>query len=58
MFTLAAGDDPDPEPTPTGCQCPAPGKAVPLSADLGSALVGALTLLTLALARVLNRNLW
>ena len=58
LFTLAAGDDPDPEPTPTGCQCPAPGKAVPLSADLGSALVGALTLLTLALARVLNRNLW
>ena len=58
LFTLAAGDDPDPEPTPTGCQCPAPGKAVPLSADQGSALVGALTLLTLALARVLNRNLW
>lgn len=57
VFTLKEGED-VPGPQPGGCQCQQPGKAVPLSADPGTALMGALTLIALACMQGLHRRLW
>lgn len=56
-FALTAGDDPViPPPPPGGCNCAEPGKAVPLAANAGSLLLGAVTLLLLTLSSYLPRR--
>jgi len=57
LFTLEEGEE-NPNPQPGGCQCPEPGKAVPITKDPGTVMLGALTLIVLACMQGVHRRLW